>query len=217
MKHKAEQFQFGGFFKDKEVKVPEDKPWKKSETDKMLNMWLAGKHPNKVGRALDRDPKDIKRRIRHFVENTNDRAVLYVPFQRYSRREQRWTENERELIRIHTAKQVPSKATARVLQRDLSELGLTMEQGNRLLDMKRIGVGVDLVLAYRYLYYVCGISILPDVAYDALEKEEMEFGACGDLLKQKIGSDIPEHYPHHIRALALYLAFKYGERKKEGQ
>ncbi len=83
-----------------------------------------------------------------------------------------------------------------------------------MCDMKRIGVGVDLVLAHRYLYYCKNISLLSDQAYDSMEKEEAEFGAHGKIL-QTPGSDNPADYQPHIRALALYLAFKYTSRKKK--
>ena len=203
-------------FPDELVKNKEaDEPWKKSETDKMLDLYLAGSTPSRVAVLLGRNPKAIKRRLEQFTYNERERATRYEPVQRTSRKGTRLTENERLMIQSFKKRHLPMKDLAKVLLRDVNELGLSEGDLNRLGDMRKLGTGVDLTLAYRYLYYVQGISILSDEAYDRLEKEETEFGAGGQILEKMVGSDKSEDYPPHIRALGLYLGFKYGTKRNE--
>lgn len=205
-----------GLFPEDKIRNPiADEPWKKSETDKMLDLYLAGCPPTRIAQVLGRNPKAVKRRLEQFGNNERDYAIRYEPFRRISRKGKRMTQNELSWLHYYRERQIPLRYLAKVLQREVREFGLDQEDLSHKVDMKRVATGVDLVLAYRYLYYVQGISILSDQAYDDIEKEEMEFGAGGEILKEKVGSDRVEDYPPHIRALGLYLAFKYG-RKDEG-
>lgn len=197
-------------FSDDQIKNKEaDEPWKKSETDKMLDLYFAGAHPKRIATILQRNPKAVKRRLEQFTYNERDRANRYEPVKRMSRKGQRITENEKAMIVAYKARHLPMAMLAKVLQRAPRELGLDSTDLTRLVDFKKVGIGVDLVLAYRYLYYVKGISILSDQAYDKLEAEEIEFGSNGDILNKAVGSDKEDDYPNHVRALALYLAFRY--------
>lgn len=204
-----------GFFQESQIKNKEnDQPWKRSETDRFIELYLAGTPPNRIAVAMERNRKAIHRRVEAYTYNERDLVTRYEPFRRTSRKGKRKTQNEILMLKAWRERKVPAKAQARFLQREVKELGLDNDELRDLVDMKRVGVGVDLVMAYRYLYYVQGISILSDVAYDELEKEEIEFGAHGDLLRTP-GSDRNEDYPEHIRALAIYLVFKYGKSKDD--
>lgn len=57
-----------------------------------------------------------------------------------------------------------------------------------------------MVMAARYSYYVKACPIMPDHAYDQMEREyEMIYG------KLPVGSDNTKHYTDAQRALALYF------------
>lgn len=206
-----------GFFSDEEVKnAAADQPWRKSERDHVLDVYFmggAGAHPVSLARKLGRNPKAVKRMIEQFVHNERDRAVLYVPFKRVSRKGRKITQNELALIKAHKEKGVSVEATAVVLQRPVADFYKDFESRERFQEMKKFGPGVDLILAYRLLYYCHGISIVSDRAYDEIEAEEKEFGANSQVLNT-VGSDNVNDYPHHIRALAMYLGFKYTEKEK---
>jgi hypothetical protein len=190
--------------------------WKRSEVDKLLNLYLSGVPPKRVAQELNRNPKAIVRKLQEYNNNERERVTNYKPVNRYSRKGKRLTENETALIKSHSERGIPIEKTAAVLQRDPSEIGNKSTSDPQTAELRQVtGTGVDLIMAYRYLYYVQSISLLSDKAYDDLEKEELEFGAGSEILK-KPGSDNPEDYPPHIRALALYIGFKYGKRTGEG-
>lgn len=70
----------------------------------------------------------------------------------------------------------------------------------------------DEVMALRYAYYCKAISLVSDEDYDVLEalaKEECPKSSP----VYKPGSDKEEDYPPHVRALAMYLIFKYRSPK----
>lgn len=204
-----------GFFSDAEVtNASADQPWKRSETDRLLDLYLGGMVPKRIAVELQRNPKAVKRRLEQFIYNERGWVERYEPKLRISRRGMRFTQNETLLLQSHQQRKVDSKDTARLLQRPVSDFDSDVQSKTFHVDAKQVGVGVDLVLAYRCAYYCHHISLVTDSAYDALEKEEIEFGQNGHLLKDKVGSDKLEDYPPHIRALTMYLLFKYAEREK---
>ena len=188
--------------------------WKKSETNKMLEMFCSGTRTENIGLKLKRTIADVESRLHLYLTNKNGIAERYVPRRRSSRKGMRLTENEQNIIHHYREAGQPLRIAAHLMIRSPRELGLDYRDRKTMDEMKQIGTGVDLVLAYRLLYYVHGISIISDSAYDTLEKEELEFGAHSEVLKVP-GSDRLEDYPPHIRALAIYLAFKYGKGQKE--
>lgn len=206
-----------GFLDDRQIKnTLNDTEWTNNETDRLLNLYLAGTPPSRLAVVLNRNPKAIKRRLEQFTYNERGTSVNYRPTSdRVSRKGKRMTENEVVLIKAFKERSTPLAALARILMRDVSELGLDRKDLEPMWDMKRLGTTVDLVLAYRYLYYCKGISVVSDQVYDELEKEETEFAKCGEFLKKGPSSDNPDDYPPHIRALGLYLAFKWGESKSD--
>lgn len=177
-------------------------------------MFCIGTRTENIGLKLQRSVIDVESRLKLYLTNKNGIAERYIPKRRSSRKGMRLTDNERDIVRSYREAGQPLKIAAHLMMRPPRELGLDHRDRETVDQMRQVGVGVDLVLAYRFLYYVHGISILSDTAYDNLEKEELEFGAHSEVLKVP-GSDRLEDYPPHIRALAIYLAFKYGKGQKE--
>lgn len=61
-----------------------------------------------------------------------------------------------------------------------------------------------LVLAHRYLYYVLAEPVLPDAAYDALERRVMAATPETSPV-HNIGSSLPSDYNSEIRTIANKL------------
>ncbi len=198
------------------VQNPEaDKKWTRAELDRLLEMYFSGQPPDRIAIQLKRNPKAVRRWLEMLSYNERDHAVRYQPVQRTSRQGKRMTQNEHVLIRCHAEREIDPEHTARLLQRKVREFCSDIKAKAQVRDMRKLSVGVDLVLAYRFLYYVHGISMVPDRVYDELEQEEIEYGGGAGILNEQVGSDNAADYPPHIRSLALYLAFKYAERKKD--
>ncbi len=186
-----------------------DDPWMKSHTDKMLDMYFAGAHPQRIAAALGRNPKAVKRRLEKFAYNECDRAVKYEPFRRLSRRGMRLTENEKRMIQTFRTKGFPMSALATVLCRELKEIHSDLSGQVSRERFKEVAPRIDLLLAHRYLYWVAKNPVVTDSFYDEMKKEEMEFGGGADVLSLP-ASDRVVDYPAHIRSLALYVEYKLG-------
>lgn len=195
-----------GLFPESELRrnASADKPWLRGDTDKMLNLYFSGAHPNRIAQELNRNPKAVKRALEQFTYNERDRAVRYEPVQRYSRKGKRLTENENLMIASFLERKQPMEALAKVLQRDLSEIykdpKAHVERSKDLV----IASGVDLCLAYRclrdfFLYPIISPQTLKD-----MEQEEMEFGAGSVILAKKSGKTVDD-IPLRVRTLAFYL------------
>lgn len=184
-----------------------DLPWKRSQTDKMLDMFLAGAHPKRIAYELGRNRKAIDRRIEQFRCNERDKATRYEPRRRVSRKGKRFTENEEMICRAHRERKVPFEVTAKVLQRAVEELKGSPRLPKETTDMKRLVPSIDLIWSYRYAYYVWKMPVISDTEYDALVEEEIEYGGG-----ERAFAEIKLHrgWPIHIRTLALYLVEKYG-------
>ena len=72
-------------------------------------------------------------------------------------------------------------------------------------------IQLDLVMAYRCLYYCDSVSMIPDPAFDELDKEARS-AAPRDHPIHKPGSDRRDDYTPAVRALALYLRLAYSKR-----
>lgn len=203
-----------GFFAEKRISVDRDKPWPPEEDDLLLDRYFGGMSPPRIAAKHNRTPKSINRRIEQIRNNEYGLAEKYQPKKRLSRKGMRMTQSELLFLNYFKKKGLSLKLLAKILQRPVREFGVDREEREKVIDMKKVGVDVDLCMAYRCLYYCHNISIISDTAYDELEKETIEFAAHGGLLR-KPGSDRLEDYPPHIRSLAMYLAFKYAQRKKE--
>ena len=64
------------------------------------------------------------------------------------------------------------------------------------------------VMAHRYLYYVLSEPVLPDAAYDLLEREARAL-LPSDSAVQKVGSSLPSSYSelHVARAMEHLRSF----------
>ncbi len=200
-RHEAEQM---GLFSNDELKNElADEPWKKSQTDKMLDLYLAGAHPIRIAQELGRNPKAVKRRLEQFTYNEKDRAVRYEPFRRVSRKGKKLTQNERVMIQSFQERKLPMAALARVLMRDLHEIDPDTKGQRKVANDRQIAPTLDLVLAHRYIYHIWKTPIISDKTYDDLKAEEIEYGTGAKALA---GS--PRDCPRHIKSLALYLVDK---------
>lgn len=71
----------------------------------------------------------------------------------------------------------------------------------------------DILLAFRFCYYVHSISIIPDQDYDKWETAHMKSHPESKLLD--VGSDNKDDYSPRIRALGLYFALCLPRQKKK--
>ena len=186
-----------------------DLPWKKSETDRMLDLYFGGTPPDRIAIKLNRNPKAVQRRLEQFTYNEEGRAERYQPYaERISRVKQRLTQNETLLIEAHAKRGVPKKATATVLQRSVAELGGPDKAAQEVLVLRKFFPVLDVIMALRYFYFKLGckgqLKIVSDKEYDSLIHTECEFGGHGDDFL-KIKSMGVNEYPFRIRGLANYL------------
>ncbi len=73
----------------------------------------------------------------------------------------------------------------------------------------------DFLLALRFLYYVKAKSVVPDAMYDAAERDFIDRPEILDSPLMNPGSDNPDDYPLHVRALAFYLSMMGWQRGQE--
>jgi len=216
-----------GFFSDEEVKNKNvDRPWMKADTARMLNLYCAGAaSPEHIAQEMGRTPKAVKRQLETFTYNEKDRAVRYAAgYQqwqlrgRVSRKGQRFSKNEQIMWDKHRELGVPAAVTAKVFGRPTEELnGSRVERKVKVVTVKTGVPSIDLIWAYRYIYFVYGKEkegAIPDELYDDMVAEECEYGG-GDLRFD----DIKKHpgWPEHIRSLALYLSIKHEREKLKDQ
>lgn len=190
--------------------------WKRKEVDLLLELYLVGTEMVRIAATLQRNRKAIVRKLQEYIYNERDRVTNYQPIHRTSRTGKRITPNEQQIIKECRKKRVPWEKIALLLCRKVTDIDADNRkviEPHLIASMKQAATGVDLVLAYRYLYYVHARPIVSDYAYDQIEKEEIEYGGGKGVLDKFVGSDRAEDYPPHIRALALYLAFKYSGRE----
>lgn len=73
----------------------------------------------------------------------------------------------------------------------------------------------DFLLALRFLYYVKAKPVVPDAMYDAAERDFIDRPTVEDSALMNPGSDNPDDYPGHVRALAFYLSMMGWQRGQE--
>lgn len=185
--------------------------WKRREVDELLDLYFSGTDPGRIAVTLKRNRKAIIRKLQEYIYNERNRAQDYKPRLRQSRKGKRLTQNEMQVIAECRKKGVAWEQIALVIQRDVDEICMgeadTAKAESRQL--RQVAPGVDLLLAYRFLYYVKHAKAIPDKAYDDLKQEEVEYGCGGKTLREFAGMKRAEDYPPHIRALARYLIFKH--------
>lgn len=190
-----------------------DTPWKRSETDKMLDLYFEGTRPDRIAHILGRNPKAVKRRIEQFAYNEFDRTLQYRPVCRTSRRGKRFTPNEESIKKTTQERNVPVKDLARLLAREVTELQDPKQEGCGLREIQRViqAPTLDLLLACRYMYYVSKQALVSDAVYDDLLAEELELGTGADQITGPPKCKVTDYEPH-IRSLALYLYAKMLDR-----
>lgn len=206
-----------GFFDDSEVRnKAADQPWMKSETDRMLDLYFSGAHPDRVAQELGRNPKAVKRRLEQFTYNERGWAERYDPFRRISRKGKKLTQNETVLLKAHQERGVNIKDTARLMARTASELNAepSLEVAKSKCSVAAVASTLDLIWAHRWLFFLRKTPIISDEAYDALVAEEIEYGG-GSKAFERI-KNWKGFGPGYIRDLALYLHGKW-EAEKEGK
>lgn len=191
-----------------------DKPWMKSDTDRMLDLYFSGNTPDRIAYLMKRNTKAINRQLETFTYNESGRADRYEMLERDSRRGKRLTENEKVFIAAHTKRGVDLESTARVLCRRVEEIRgesiapSRIETQIKTGTMKQVAPTLDQLMAHRYLYWSAKKPIISNRDYDDLKEEEIEYG-CGRVELDKPASDKACDYPPHIRSLAYYMQYKF--------
>lgn len=196
-----------------------DKPWMKSETDRMLDLYFKGTHPDRIAVVLKRNPKAVKRRLEQFTYNEDGRAVRYEMFERDSRRGMRLTENEKLIIKAHVERNVPLEATASLLCRKVEEIRgestvpstmpVAKEGKEEHIWLKKVAPTLDLLIAHHYLFWQAKQPIISNQDYDDLKQEEIEYG-CGKAAVEAVSKFRQVcDYPPYIRYLAFYMQFRF--------
>src|SRR6266508_3281885 len=125
-----------------------DRPWRKSEIDRLLDLYFAGASPDRLAQILKRNPKAIRRMLEQFTYNERDRAVLYQPYRpRVSRKGKRWTENERLLVVAHHERKIPFGATVKVLARTVGEFKSVKGEVGKIKEKNVFAPTLDLIMA----------------------------------------------------------------------
>ena len=197
-----------GFFKDEAVgNKAADEPWKRSETDKMLDSYFHGAHPVRIAQELGRNPKAVKRRLEQFTYNERGWVERYEPIRRLSRKGKKLSENEQVLIQAHIERDVPRQDTARLLARPLEELTGAVQAETVRVKSKTHSFAptLDVIWALRYAFFAYDEAIVSDEAYDHLVHEEIEYGGGA---KGFAAIKTSSHTPQRIKSLAMYLVEK---------
>jgi hypothetical protein len=181
------------------------KPWKKRESGILWNLYLAGLPLEEIASRLDRDVDEVQGRIAQLACNEDGLAIFYRPFHRVSRKGKPFTKREQSIIRAHKKRNVLVEATARLLQRDVSELEVGEDPSVKSYTV--IAPTLDLVMAHRYIFHVYKARIISDKKYDVLYHEEVEYGGGRKALTEVTKDGF--WGPPRVKALALYLFQKY--------
>ena len=209
-------------FKERDIATKKvESPWNSREIDRLLDTYLAGASPAQMALKMQRTPKAIARLLEKFSYNERDTVVRYEPVHRLNRQGNRWTTNERKLVRDLAARGVGALHIARVLARSAKELG---GDDDKLKDRKveslhkelasnlKLPVSSDILQAHQYLYHCAKEPVISDAAYDALKAEEFEYGAWD--MNMPARKKVVE-YPPHIRDFAFYISHKANESGDE--
>lgn len=220
-----------GFFEEKQVEAPNsEQKWTRKEHALLLDTWFAGEATYlNLSRKFRRSSKSIQRQIHRLEYNEKEWAERYQPVHREDRTGLPLTQNEKHLLKTHRQNGVSLEVSLKVLCRKelpptspkhytnkkkemIARDDARMEAHLAVSKVSEVSSFVDLVAAHQFLYYVEHISLISDKAYDEMEKELREMGPSINIVLSRPGSDVREDYPPHIRALALYLALKYGKK-----
>lgn len=197
-----------GLFPDEQITNPNTgEDWTPKTTDCLLDMALANESPLAIARELKKSVKAVKRRLQQFLYDERKVATQYVPKRRHGRTGTKMTALEKRFVEKHAQLGVHTVDTAKILCRPPNEIRTDFQGELNVRKYAVLGPRVDMVLAYRYLYWIAKHPAISDQAYDTMKAEEIEFGGGYEELTKPPGKVVVD-YPGHIRALAHYLLFK---------
>lgn len=176
--------------------------------DRALDRIFNGERLSDAASKLKIAVEALTARFRRVVLKQPER---YLPYRRLSRRKQKFTKQEKKVIEIHRKRGIPTEHTARVLQREPREIRPDYKGQITTDRFRQVAPRVDVLLAYRFLFYCSRVRLISDQAYDEAKAEEMEYGGGMDVLS-KPASGKPVDYPAHIRSLAFYMHYKSMEK-----
>lgn len=99
----------------------DDRPWKKSDTAKLLNLYLAGVPVALVAVEMKHPVAVIDFQLERFDRNRNDRCENYRPKWRKSRQGRPWTRNEQLMDSRMRCNGVSVELRSKVLCRTVQE------------------------------------------------------------------------------------------------
>lgn len=184
-------------------------PWKKRETARLLDLFLADVHSSDIAKSLGRDVEEVKQRIRKFANDENGRATNYEPVGRASRKGKKLSKNESRLIMHYSEKKMSFEVLAKVLCRQLKEISPDHKGLTEAAETKRICTTLELLFAYQYCFFCCHKPVVSDEVYDTMKAEEIEYGGNAEFFS-KPGPMTVVEYPLHIRYLGMYLMCRLG-------
>lgn len=193
-------------FKKAEVRMS---AWMKSDTDRMLDLYFSGESQDRISDKMDVPGDSINRRLHAFIDNVDHRVEDYEPLRRVSRRGRDFTTNETHLLAVHKDRKVPVEDTARLLQRDVSELRPDVKGKAQAKEAWLFATSLDYFLACRYACDHYEVKIVSDADLKDMEAEERELGGASGILNA--GS-----LPKRIISLAMYLVLRKEDDAKHG-
>jgi hypothetical protein len=185
------------------------KQWMKSDTDRMLDLFLGGIPEDAIALKMNANVADIEDRIDAFLNNTESRCLNYQPVRRVGRHKKPLSENELLFISRHKRVGVSMIETARVLQRDVSELQPDSKGRSQAKQSKGWAPTLDYYLACRYCLEVYEKEVVGEDVMEEMREEEKELGGGSLHVDMEIRS-----VPRRIKSLAMYLTLKKEEDEK---
>jgi len=184
-----------------------DAPWKRSEVDRMLDLFFSGIRLGRLAYKMRRTKESVRTYIKELAYNKNGKAEQYQPRCRVSRKGKHFSKNEVKFWQIFRENKTPIAALARLLQRDESEFAVSEKRiKNPTTDLLRqLLPTMDIIWAYRYIHFRYKKHIITDEQYDTLVAEEIEYGG-GSTAFERVKAH--NGWPVYIRSLALYLCEK---------
>jgi hypothetical protein len=183
--------------------------WKKTDTDRMLNLFFTGSSAKRIAEKMEWSYTDISRQLGRFFKNEKNRCDNYEPVRRVSRVNAPWTDNENEMVGGMLAAGVHRDTVAKIISRHPKEMQIGSGSGFHS-QMRQAAVTADLLEAYQYLYHITTRAepIITDQEYDDLKETEREFGPVTGYDHLPPRERVVDYAPH-IRELAGYLYSKW--------
>ncbi len=179
--------------------------WTGKDLDQFMDMVLDGKSPKALAEHYGWTVEEVGEQFREAFYPSE-------PYRPWGRRKDRsglpMTSVEQQIIAKHQASGIPAAHTARMLQRRPDEINNDYWGVIKFNQLKCLAPVQDQLLAHHYLFHISKHPIIKNSEYDAARKSQK----ISELKKIRRGV---EDYPHHIRALANYMLFKFMEATGE--